>query len=137
MDKLLADTGFIVALGRSGDPLHGKARRFLDDYTGLLVTVSPVIVEACHFFSRESRIHLLNWARHGNLSVFDVPSGGYPELVKIMNRYADREVDFADAALVWLAGKNGVRGIVTTDRGDFSTYRVDGRKHFKMVPWMG
>lgn len=135
MDRFLADTGFIVAFGRRSDAYHQAARRFLESYQGQLVTVAAVIVEACHFLGLQARVDLLNWARFGSLSVLDVPVDVYPDLAKTMSRYANREVDFADAALVWLAGESGVRRILTVDDKDFSVYRLKGGKRFDVIQW--
>ncbi len=39
----------------------------------------------------------------------------------------------ADASLVIAALKTGVTAIWTLDRGDFDTYRLPGRKRFRLV----
>ena len=47
------------------------------------------------------------------------------------SRYADREVDFADATLVWLAGKQRTNLIATTDFNDFEAYRLPNSRSFR------
>ncbi len=47
--------------------------------------------------------------------------------------YDDREVEFADASLVWLAGRRGTTLIATTDFDDFETYRLPNGKPFKLM----
>ena len=136
MDRLLADTGFFAAFGRRSDPFHQAAHSFLEGYHGQLVTVSAVIVEACHFLSPQGRVDLLNWAHYGSLSVLEVPVDAYPELSKTIAKYANRDIDFADAALVWLAGESGVRRILTVDETDFSLFRIKGGRRFEVIPWM-
>ena len=136
MDRILADTGFFVAFGRRADAYHEAACRFLEGYHGQLVTVSAVIVEACHFLGPQARVDLLNWAHFGSLSVLEVPVDAYPDLTKTIAKYANRDVDFADAALVWLAGESGVRRILTVDETDFSLFRIKGGKRFEVIPWM-
>jgi predicted nucleic acid-binding protein len=136
LDRVLVDTGFFAAFGRRADPFHGAARRFLEDYQGQLLTVSAVVVEACHFLGPQARIDLLNWAHYGSLSVVEVPVEAYPELAKTIAKYANRDVDFADAALVWLAGETSLRRILTVDERDFGIYRLKGGKRFEVIPWM-
>jgi hypothetical protein len=34
--------------------------------------------------------------------VVEVPAASYPDLAKTMERFRERDIDFADAALVWL-----------------------------------
>jgi predicted nucleic acid-binding protein len=136
LDKVLVDTGFFAAFGRRADPFHTAACQFLEEYHGQLLTISPVIVEACHFLGPQARIDLLNWAHYGSLSVLEVSVEAYPELAKTIAKYANRDVDFADAALVWLAGETGLRRILTVDERDFSVYRLKGGKRFEVIPWM-
>ena len=136
MDSLLVDTGFLVALGRRDDPLHKQASAFLRDYSGKLLTAAPIIVESCFFFGATAKVELLNWVRDGGLVVADVPAASYADLAAVVRKYADRDIDLADAALVWLANESGMRRILTTDESDFSVYRLKTGKRFEVVSWM-
>lgn len=51
-----------------------------------------------------------------------------------MKRYADRPMDAADATLVHLARREHLNTVFTVDYDDFETYRIDGRKRFRIVP---
>jgi predicted nucleic acid-binding protein len=48
-------------------------------------------------------------------------------------RYDDREVDFPDQTLVWLANRCRTNLIATTDFDDFETYRLPNGKAFKIL----
>ena len=135
MDRILVDTGFLVALGRARDPLHGAALAYLESCTTGLATVSAVIVEACHFLRLEARRTLLDWLASGGPAVVEVPPEAYPELSRTMDRYRERDVDFADAALVWLAEQTGHRSILTVDGTDFRRFRLMGGARFDLVEW--
>ena len=137
MERLLVDTGFLVALGRSRDSLHDSARAFLEGCTIPLATVTAVVVEACHFLNTDSRRALLAWLSEGGPAVIEVPPEAYPELSKTMERYKERDVDFADAALVWLAEQTGHRSILTVDEADFRRFRLKDRGRFELVDWRG
>ena len=52
----------------------------------------------------------------------------------LMSRYADRPMDFADATLVYLAKREGLSTVFTVDHDDFDTYRIEGRRRFRVVP---
>jgi len=136
MDRLIADTGFLVAFGRAADPLHQKATSFLRGYAGGLVTVAPVIVETSFFLTSQAKLRLIGWITSGGITVVDVPASSYPDLSATIAKYADRDIDFADAALVWLANQAGLRGILTTDEADFSIYRLKAGKRFELVDWL-
>ena len=51
---------------------------------------------------------------------------------KLMSRYADTPMDFADATLVLLGEALEVFDIVTLHRRGFSTYRPRRSKHFSL-----
>ena len=46
-------------------------------------------------------------------------------------------MDFADATLVHLARRESITLILTVDHNDFETYRIDGRKRFRITPERG
>jgi predicted nucleic acid-binding protein len=52
----------------------------------------------------------------------------------LMTRYSDRPMDFADATLVHLAKREQLTTIFTVDHADFETYRIDGRRRFRILP---
>jgi predicted nucleic acid-binding protein len=43
-------------------------------------------------------------------------------------------MDFADATLVYVANREGLRLILTIDPNDFETYRLPGNKKFVILP---
>jgi uncharacterized protein len=51
-----------------------------------------------------------------------------------MLRYTDRPMDFADATLVHLAERESLTTVFTVDHDDFETYRIAGRRRFRVVP---
>jgi predicted nucleic acid-binding protein len=135
VDRILVDTGFLVALGRTRDPLHAAARDYLERCTIGLATVSAVVVESCHFLRLEARRALLDWLASGGPAVVEVPPEAYPGLSRTMDRYRERDIDFADAALVWLAEQSGHRSILTVDDTDFRRFRLRGGARFDLVDW--
>ena len=57
-----------------------------------------------------------------------------PETEALTLRYWDRPMDFAGATLVYLARREGLSTVFTVDRADFNTYRIEGRKRFRVLP---
>ena len=43
-------------------------------------------------------------------------------------------MDFADATLVRIAERESLSLILTIDHDDFETYRIHGRRRFRIVP---
>jgi predicted nucleic acid-binding protein len=63
----------------------------------------------------------------GALHLFPLDSGDAPRMRELMRKYANRPMDLADAALLRVAEREGIRRIFTVDRRDFSVYRLHGR----------
>ena len=51
-----------------------------------------------------------------------------------MSKYWDRPLDFADATLVYLAKRESLSTILTVDNSDFTTYRIEGKRKFRVLP---
>jgi predicted nucleic acid-binding protein len=132
----LVDTGFLVALFRRSDRLRDAAREHLRAHTYPLATVAPVIVETCFFLDPQRKADLLEWVLRGGLAVTEMPVAAYADLKTVIGKYADRDIDFTDAALIWLATQIGCRRILTVDERDVGVDRLNGNKRFEVVPWM-
>ena len=135
MKRVLADSGFLVALGIERDHRHRAARDFLNNYVGELLVPAPVVSESCYFLSTAGKVRLLDWLRKPPRKVLDLPVSAYPEVGEILARYADLDPDFTDAAIVWLAEKTGCRAILTVDVRDFCVFRLGKGKRFEVVKW--
>jgi uncharacterized protein len=133
--RLVVDTGFLVALYLRRDALHDQAIAFIRGSRAPLVTVTPVVVEACHFLNTRAKVELLQWIEVGGLAVAEVPVEAYPVLVNHLRKYENLEIDLADAALIWLADMVTEHQILTVDQRDFSSFRLKGRKRFELVRW--
>jgi hypothetical protein len=53
-----------------------------------------------------------------------------------MLKYADLPMDFADATLVHVANREGIRQIFTLDHRDFAVYRLKRGRVLKIIPNM-
>ena len=69
----------------------------------------------------------------GGVAVIEVLPEELAEVIRMMEKYLDRPMDLADGSLVWLAGRSGVRDILTVDNGDFAIFRTPQGKPFKDV----
>jgi len=133
--KVLADSGYLVALGIRRDPRHQAAKAFLAAYRGEIIVPSPVVVESCYFLSTTAKIRLLDWLAKDGRKVVELPSDAYAGIGAIIARYAGLDPDFVDGAIVWLADQIDCRAILTVDTRDFGIYRLKGGKRFEVVRW--
>ncbi len=132
---LIVDTGFLVALYIRRDKLHTQALSFLQQNPQALITVAPVIVESCYFLNAKAKIALLNWVVCGGIKAVDVPINAYSEIARTIEKYADHDIDFTDAALVWLANEYQQQQILTVDKADFSAFRLKNNQWFHLMEW--
>ncbi len=65
------------------------------------------------------------------LDVIGQPTAG---LEYLMEKYADLPMDLADAALVHVADRDGLRTVFTLDRHDFGVHRLPGGKPLTLLP---
>jgi predicted nucleic acid-binding protein len=132
----LIDTGAILAVLDRDDRWH---RRCVDALASLrlpLATSDAILTELFHLLGDDPRTVEAGWVflRSGAVTVLGIDDGDLPELEALMKRYADRPMDFADATLVHLARRERLNVVFTIDHDDFETYRIDGRRRFRIVP---
>jgi predicted nucleic acid-binding protein len=135
MTPVLVDTGFLVALFDPADALAAPAASYLKAHRHRLVATTAIVVEACFFLRPRAKADLLAWIRRGGMAVLDVPADAYAQLELTLRKYSDQDIDFADAALIWLAGETGATQVLTVDRKDFEIFRLKGGKRFDVVDW--
>ncbi len=132
----LIDTGAIVALLDRTDRWHGAC---VDTFRRLrlpLVTSEAVLTELFHLAGDSRREMETAWKfiRTGAIRLAVIEDSELPEIQTLMARYWDRPMDFADATLVYLARREGLSTVFTVDDSDFNTYRIEGRKRFRVIP---
>ena len=137
MVRALVDTGAVVALINRADRHHVRAAAWFRVFRGEMLTTEAVITETAYVLaaSPEHQLAALAWVQRareaGMLQVVAVED--HSALARIMSKYADLPCDYADATLIWLAERTGVVQIATIDQGDFSVYRVRGRRAFRIL----
>jgi uncharacterized protein len=119
--QFIADTGFVAGFWDPNDRIREWARRMAREHPGPHLTCEPVLVEACYLVggTRVARA----FAEGDYLVDFSWQSER-AEVLELLTRYADREMDVADACIVLMAEANPGLKILTVDRKDFSVYRT-------------
>jgi predicted nucleic acid-binding protein len=132
----LIDTGAMLALLDGRDRWH---RVCVDAFQQLrlpLMTSEAVLTELFHLAgdSRHEMEAAWRLVRSGAIVLAAIENSGLPQIHALMSRYADRPMDFADATLVYLAKREALSTILTVDHADFETYRIEGRRRFRVLP---
>jgi predicted nucleic acid-binding protein len=131
--SIVVDSGFLIGLFDETDRLHARCREFLRDYRGRFLTTEAVLTEALALLTTTQQLRCLVWlgdAAQAGLLVVDREPIDFRAAERLARKYADQPMDFADASVVLLATRSGVREILTADRRDFAVYRLGGRTRF-------
>ena len=126
------DAGPLKAAIDRSDADHTWAVHALRSIPARFMTCEAAITAAQH--GLENHLAALQALRRrvGRMEVVSMASAKLAAVFDQVEQWAPK-MDFADASLVWLAGRSGSRRIMTTDIRDFSRYRLAGRKTFEIV----
>ena len=129
MKNTLIDAGPLIALFNKSDKYHEKIKEFIKNYTGLLTTSWPVITEVCHMldFNINAQIDFLKWIKLGGLKVEDIETEEIDKIIKLSEKYSDIPMDLADATLIVISERLGIKQIITID-SDYYIYRTTERE---------
>ena len=132
----LIDTSAMVALLHEDDRWHAQCVETFRRFRVPWATSVAVLTEFFYLASRGPHSVATAWdfVRSGTIALLPVGDADLPALHDLMRKYADRPMDFADATLVHLARREALSLVFTIDRNDFETYRIEGRRRFRIVP---
>lgn len=130
--ELLLDTGALVSILDRSQREHQAFADFFRNWSDEVVTTEAVVTESTHLLARVrgGSIACLDFVLSGGAVLVPLSQGALRRSRELMARYADCPMDFADATLVVLAEDLKATKILTTDRKDFSIYRIAGRRRF-------
>jgi len=132
----LIDTGAILALLDRRDRWHAVCADAFRQLRLPLVTSEAVLTELFHL-AGDSRVEMeAAWklVRTGAIVLAPIEDSELRSMHVLMSRYWDRPMDFADATLVYLAKRESLPTILIVDHADFETYRIEGRRRFRVLP---
>ncbi|MGI9457542.1 MAG: type II toxin-antitoxin system VapC family toxin [Aeoliella sp.] len=134
MNAHLLDTGVIVGLLDSREQFHQQCVEAVNSSDVPLLTCEPVVAEACyllrHLHGAVDRI--LENVERGEFLVTTQLSLRVRNIRRLIKKYADTPMDFADACLVDLAGEVKSGRILTLD-SDFQVYRWGRNRPFDLL----
>ena len=133
---ILIDSGPLVAILNERDDRHDICLTEAKRLRGKFYTSWAVVTETAHLLKREPGAiqRLLAWIRTSELLVFPITIDDVDGIAQILRRYADQNLDFADATLMHLAERERMQTIFTIDHRHFGIYRTKQRKPLIIVP---
>jgi len=133
---ILVDAGPLVALVDKADQNHLACVSVLKDLHQPLATVWPPLTEAMYHLAAFPKGQEAVWEMldRGDLRLLPLDRDDFARMRELMRKYADRSMDLADAALIRVAEREGIRRLFTVDRRDFSVYRLHERIRLSLIP---
>jgi predicted nucleic acid-binding protein len=127
--RILADTGPLVALLNPRDQYHEWARARFDEFTEPLLTCDAVLAETAFLLSAcpGANATLMALWRRGAFRVDFPTEREKTALARLMTKYRDLPISFADACLIRLSELHAASIVWTLD-GHFRVYRRHGRQ---------
>lgn len=135
-ERVLIDTGPIVAILSADDEHHGRCTEALAALMPPLFTCWPVVTEAAWLLrGRPDAVQKMFGAFPGGLfSLLPLGAEDVPAIAGLMRRHRSAGLQLADAALVHLAEREGIRRVFTIDRRDFSIIRLRRNRTLTIIP---
>lgn len=137
MTSVIVDTGPIVALLDGSDSHHSWARECFRHLAPPLATCEAVLCEAYFILQRfpPGRQTLLAMIAGGAFSLPFRVGDHLPDITKLLAKYSDTPMDFADACLLRMAETSRDHKVWTVD-SDFKIYRLNNRRVVPVLaPW--
>jgi predicted nucleic acid-binding protein len=132
----LIDAGPLVAALDADDSRHAAVVAALKGIRGRLTTVWPALTEAHHLLRRRATTRanqLLDAVATGAIGVADLGAADMPAILAVMRKFADQELQLADAALVHVAHRDGYSALITIDERDFRAVEASRRGRLKLI----
>ena len=133
---ILIDAGPLIAIVNADDQYHAACTAALRAIRQPLGTVWPVVTEVMYLLADVPGAQDTVWEMiaRGAVRLLPLGAGDVPRIRELMRKYSDRVMDLADAALIAVAEREGIRQFFTIDRKDFAVYRLYGKIRPVLIP---
>ncbi len=134
--RAVVDTCPLVAIVRDQEQVHARCVAMLKELRSPLLTGWPVITEVAWLLRREPGAMKVidGLITSGAVRLVELDAQALSWAVAFMERYAAIGAQLADAALMFIAEREGIETVFTLDRRDFSVYRTGVGRALTLVP---
>jgi uncharacterized protein len=131
---VLADSGPLVALFHQNDFAHRWALARFREFTEPLLTCEAALTEAIHLLRKvpPAQANLLSLWQRDLLRIGFSAENEKASIRRLLHRFADVPISFADASLVRMSEIHTVCLVWTLD-SDFRVYRRSGRQSIPLI----
>jgi len=135
---IILDTSGLLAAVDASQPAHEAARRALESAPPPWI-LSPFILAELDYLlatrvGQPAARALLAEVGRGVYRLDSLEPAEIAAAKRLIGRYAELEIGLADASLVVLANRYGVRDLLTLDERHFRALRGPGGRPFRLLP---
>lgn len=136
---LILDAGPLVATLNDKDQHHERCRDLLQWRQDPLVVPAPVLTEVCYLLEEReadfgASAQFLEVLASGAFELMPTVPTDLVRMAELVRTYADLPLGAADASVIAVAERLGVREVATLDRRHFSVVRPRHAGWFTIVP---
>lgn len=132
MGNVIGDTGAIYALVDKSDRWHKRIKRFIESESPIIILPSTTLPEICYlinkYLGQDLEEVFLEAVIGGELLIEEVNVEDIKIALDYMRKYRHLDLGFVDSTILAVAHRLENFDILTTDRRDFSTVRVKGKR---------
>ncbi len=135
-ERVLIDTGPMVAILSEQDGHHERCSGALTALTPPLLTCWPVVTEAAWLLRKrpDTIDKLFESFNAGLFALLTLDGVDISAIAALMKRYESSGLQLADAAIAHLAERENILTVFTTDRRDFSIIRLKRNRALRLIP---
>ena len=136
-EPVVVDASAIVTLADAALPEHDRCLQVSRSLPiGKTYVCWPVVTEASYLLrkSRQSRRELLAAIDNAEFEILDLTRDDIDGMQAVLDKYHDQQVDLADAAMVHLANREGIRTVFTLNRRHFRLFTRGDGSPFRLLP---
>ncbi len=130
------DTGPWVALIDRSEKQHQKCTEWLRNFRGHILSSEAVLTEVLYLlsFSNKARSAAIDFVLNEAITLVPQSLESLKKVKRLMERYKNVPMDYADATLVVIAEDFSTPHVVTFDKKGFEIYRLSSKTPFVILP---
>ena len=133
---VMMDTGQWVALIDRSEERHKECVEWLKDFKDNILSSEAVLTEVLFLlnFSQRAQSAAIDFVLSGAIIIVPSSLESLKRTKRLMEKYKDIPMDYADATLVSIAEDFSITHIVSFDAIDFGIYRMSSKQPFVVLP---
>jgi len=133
---VMMDTGPWVALIDRSEERHKECVEWLRNFNDNILSSEAVLTEVLYLlnFSQRAQSATIDFVLSGAIILVPSSLESLKRTKRLMEKYKDIPMDYADATLVSIAEDFSITHVVTFNEKDFGIYRLSSKQSFVILP---